>query len=138
MEYIIFWVLLGLGVILFVLSCFNRTYCFIFDHKDWNKWADVIKNADKLKFLEHNVYDEQPGLNNYKFIGVLNGEEVEVVYLENNKNVSVHVKDSTDCILSSFDKYHVKKMRKILEKEVNAFEAGKELIKSVVRDNLID
>ena len=143
MENIIFWVLIGLlgiSVIFLFLTYWNRSYCFIFEHKNiWNKWKDIIKNADKLKFKEHNVYDERPGLNCYKFIGILNGEEVEVIYWENDKHkVSVHEKDGTDCILSSFDKYHVRKMRKILKKEIDAFEAGKELIKSAVRDNLID
>lgn len=143
MEHVIFWVLIGvtsLGVTFFALVSWNRSYCFIFERKNiWNKWKDVIKNADKLKFREHNVYDYRPDLNNYKFIGVLNGEEVNVIYWDNDKQkVSVHEKDGTDCILSSFDKYHVRKMRKILKKEIDAFEAGKELIKSAVRDYLID
>ena len=117
----------------------NVTYCYIFDHKDWKKWDSLLQNVAGITYKRHDVYEDDPSLENYEFSAELDGEEVEILYWVYKDSVSVHGPyPSAACILSGFSKYQVKRMRKVLLKKIEGFEAGKKLITSVVRDYLLD
>lgn len=135
-----FWIgFLCVSVIVFLLTISNVTYCYIFDHEDWKKWGRLLQNVVGITYKCHDAYEGAPSLENYKFSAELDGEEVEIIYWVEKGSVSVHGPyPSTECILSGFNKYQVKRMRKILLKKIEGFEAGKKLITSVVRDYLLD
>ena len=132
--------LTAIGVLGMLICAWKTSYCFVFRHRDWIRWEELIKNKDKIDFKYHYVFDDKPSINNYEFTGEMYGKKVMVKYWEQVQagDVSVHSLEGKDCILCSFDTYHVKKMRKVLEKKIEAFEAGKQLITEVARDYLID
>lgn len=120
-------VLFGLLLITTILCLFNRTYCFIFEHKDWNLWNRVCKELPSAKFAERfHTNGRFSYLNNYKFaiedIGI--GKPVRVFYWESDGHVSVHTDEG--CLLSYFDKYHVKKAARIIIKSNLLEQAGNE------------
>lgn len=135
-----FWIgFLAVSVIMLLLTISNVTYCYIFDHKDWKKWDSLLQNVAGITYKRHDVYEDMPGLEKYEFSAELDGEEVKIIYWVDKDSVSVHGPcPSTDCILSGFNKYQVKRMRKVLLKKIEGFEAGKKLITSVVRDYFLD
>jgi len=135
-----FWIaFLAVCIIIVLLMVPNVTYCYIFDHKEWKKWDRLLQNVAGITYKCHDAYEEAPSLENYKFSAELDGEEVEIVYWVEKDSVSVYGPyPSTNCILSSFNRHQVKKMRNILIKKIEGFEAGKKLITSVVRDYFLD
>ena len=135
-----FWIaFLFVPIIMLILMIPNVTYCYIFDHKDWKKWDSLLQNVAGITYKRHDVYEDDPSLENYEFSAELDGEEVEILYWVYKDSVSVHGPyPSAACILSGFSKYQVKRMRKVLLKKIEGFEAGKKLITSVVRDYLLD
>ncbi len=139
-ELLYFWLaFFAVSVIITLLMVPNVTYCYIFDHKEWKKWDKLLQNVAGITYKCHDAYEGAPNLENYKFSAELDGEEVEILYWVENGKVSVHGPyPSTECILSSFNRHQVKRMRKVLLKKIEGFEAGKQLITSVVRDYFLD
>ena len=132
--------LMALGVLVLLICAWNTSYCFVFLRREWRQWEELIKNKDKITFNRHYVFDNNSWLDNYEFIGEMYGKKVMVKYWERKPAgaVSVFTIENDDCILCSFDQYHVRKMQSILEKEIAALNAGKQLITEVARDYLID
>jgi hypothetical protein len=136
--------LMTLGVLGMLICAWNTSYCFVFLRREWRQWEELIKNKDKIAFKYHYVFGEHSLLNNCEFIGEMYGKNVKVKYWEYEPDggVSVFDLENEDCILCDFDRYHVRKMQNILEKELEkeiaAFNAGKQLITEVARDYLID
>lgn len=132
--------LIAINALMLLICVWNTSYCFVFLHREWRQWEELIKNEDKIVLESHNVFDNNPRSNNYEFTGEIYGKKVRVKYWEHAsaRDVSVHNLKNSVCILCPFDKYHVKKMRKVLGKKIEVFEAGKQLITKVARDYLID
>lgn len=121
-------ILITIGVISFIGAIitnpngkFQKTYCYLFEHKDWEKWEKVCKVLPELELSVHYVSDECEKLNNYKFllpdIGI-SDEDLMVIYWEKANDVSVHEIGSGKCILCPFDKYHSKKAVEILKQRI--------------------
>ena len=116
----------GLFIVFTALTITSRGFdTYVFFHKDWKKWEKIVDNADNMRLLSLHYYGEDDWLNNYKFMSELDGEDVWVIYWTEQGTVSVHdtkggdlhwLRD--DCILSEFDKYHSKKMVKIIDRKL--------------------
>ena len=100
---------------------FGKIYCYLFEHKDWQKWEKVCQVLPELKLSEHCVFDECEKLNSYEFllpnIGI-SDKDLIVIYWETINEVSVHEVDSGECILCPFDKYHSNKAVEILKQRI--------------------
>ena len=100
---------------------FGKIYCYLFEHKDWQKWEKVCQVLPELKLSEHRVFDECEKLNSYGFllpnIGI-SDKDLVVIYWETINEVSVHEVDSGECILCPFDRYHSNKAVEILKQRI--------------------
>lgn len=109
-------VLLFIPILVFVLLVNYLLYCYVFEHKSWVLWEKVCKALPYAKFISHNHWDEVPKLENYRFY-IQNLDEdggLEVMYWVKSDSVSVH-KETGECVLSDFDKYHSNKAAKIIK-----------------------
>ena len=100
---------------------FGKIYCYLFEHKDWQKWEKVCQVLPELELSEHRVFDECEKLNSYEFllpnIGI-SDKDLVVVYWETINEVSVHEVGSGKCILCPFDRYHSSKAVEILKQRI--------------------
>ena len=97
------------------LSFFNKKiYCYIFEHEDWKKWESYIRNVSQFQYE-----------GNYplccSFI-VPNTDITAEVWKETGL-CSIH--DNYGCVLSTFDKYHSKKIAKLLMNKINNHEINR-------------
>jgi hypothetical protein len=88
-----------------------RAYIFVFEHNIWKLWRYYIKNYDKFEYCHTNTsllshVFELPGTDIRAFIWFDEGYPV----------CSIH--DREGCLLGRFDKYHSKKMSKLLLRKV--------------------
>ena len=92
----------------------NQTYNFVFNHNSWKLWKYYIKNYDKFEYSHTNT-----SLFSYKAHAFkLPGTDIEayIWFHEGYPTCSIH--DKEGCILSGFDKYHSKKMSKLLLRKI--------------------
>lgn len=96
----------------------DALYCFIFEHKDWKKWKEILKLLPSSSLVKHTIFEgEHSYLNSYVFhIPIVDsiGCPVNIYYWENKNIVSVHLEDGK-CYLSDFDTYHVNKAIEIIK-----------------------
>lgn len=88
-----------------------RAYNFVFEHNRWKLWRHYIKNYDKFEYSHTNT-----SLFSHAF--KLPGTDIMafIWFHEGYPTCSIH--DREGCLLSGFDKYHSKKMSKLLLRKV--------------------
>lgn len=105
----IIFILIILLFLAFIICCNNTLCCYFFCHKEWVLWEKVIENFDKKIF-------------NFKYD---TGDVSYYIKIDNftyrlyhwaDGSVSLHGYD--EFCLSTFDKYHQKKLRKLFEKRI--------------------
>lgn len=95
--------------LLLILTSDLAGYYFL-NHKDWILWRKVIKNFDKKVFIE--CSSDNTTIYNITINGITYD-----MYRWSNGDVSLF--KGSECILSSYDEYHQKKIKKLFEKELN-------------------
>ena len=94
---------------------FEKAYCFVFEHKLWNGWKNVIKNFDKIVFVNHFSDENFPDVENYLFEIPYGETTVNIRYWVKTDEVSAHhYPDVSGGCLTSFDKYHSQMLRNML------------------------
>lgn len=115
-------ILVIIVLIALIIVVSDTFYCFVFEHKDWKKWKEILKLLPSSSLVKHNIFDnEHSRLNCYVFyIPVVDsiGCPVNVYYWENRNQVSVHYLEHEGCYLCDFDTYHVKKALKIIKNKL--------------------
>lgn len=97
-----------LALIFLLLILTNDTIeCYLFDHKEWILWEKVIKNFDKKVFNKRFA-------NNTIYNITINDITYDMYYWSNG---DVSLFKGSNCVLSSYDKYHQKKIKKLFENE---------------------
>lgn len=97
-----------LGVVVFSLivafaSFANiRLFCFLFLHKEWKLWRKYIKDY-KSFYFDKKVSDA--------YLYIQRDSDIHA-WVWSDGSCSIH--DDNQCILCTFDKYHSKKMAKLL------------------------
>jgi len=92
-----------------LICCMNNTvYCFIFQYKEWKIWKKMIAMADEFE-LEFNVN------NNYHFV---EPSKTFIVSVWDGERASIHLLSNSNCICSTFDTYHSKKLAKLLMNKI--------------------
>jgi len=118
-------ILVIISLIALVIVAIKPLYCFVFEHKDWKKWKEILKLLPSSSLVNHDMFEvEHSYLNCYVFhIPIVDsfGCPVNVYYWENLNAVSVHLEDG-ECYLSIFDTYHGKKALKIIKHKLNEYE----------------
>lgn len=74
---------------------FGKIYCYLFEHKDWQKWEKVCQVLPELKLSEHRVFDECEKLNSYEFLLPNTGisdKDLVVIYWETINEVCRYMK----------------------------------------------
>lgn len=110
--------------VFFLLSAFSRGFdTYVFFHKEWKMWEQVLDYADSMKLSGYHdygedYYGEKDPLSCYEFKAEINGKVYLLKYWTTSKTVSVHKITNGDCVLSCFDSYHVKKMVKIINRKL--------------------
>ena len=116
MKYIIPSILLIFCLFLILIMLNNKLYCRIFLSKDWNWWEKIIKKFDSVEYLCDYNNEEEPHLENYTFIIILDEKFVHIKYWKLLKTVSVHYLPDDGC-LGDFDKYHQKVIKRMLHEK---------------------
>ena len=106
---ILLWAILAFCVAAVIIFSSRRRYCYVFEHREWNLWKEVLKNFDKAEYVEYFKHEGRPEIENYKFRVTLDdGSKYRLIYWVASEDCSVHdYRDcGTECVLSSFDRYH--------------------------------
>lgn len=101
-------ILLFLSLIAIVTSS-NTLTCYFFYHDEWMLWEKVIKNFDTK------VFNKRFG--NITVYNITINDITYNIYRWSDGSVSLF--NGNDCILSTYDKYHQKKIRELFEKELS-------------------
>ena len=111
--------------ILLVVAGNLTWYCFVFEHKMWRRWKEILKLLPSSSLVKHNMFEgEHSHLNCYVFyIPVVDsiGCPVNVYYWENKNIVSVHYLGDRGCYLCNFDIYHVNKAIGIIKHKLSEY-----------------
>jgi len=110
MNFII--VFLILSILLTCICIFllynKKTYCFIFEHKDWRLWKYYLKHISEFKYVE-----SFPGwCHEFSFKDDIYKSEVIILW-ESTKSCSIHYQNQ-DC-LSTFDPQSKKMYKKLIK-----------------------
>lgn len=101
--------LLIYGITGLVLFCSRRVYCYVFEHKDWEMWKLVLSKFNEATYLEQYISENNPYLDNYKYLVPIDDEtSYELIYWVNQGVCGVHAHDRLECIVCGFDTYHMK------------------------------
>lgn len=103
----------------------NKSYCYVFKHKDWKLWKAVLNKFKDSKHIEHYYKKTYPGLENYKFRVTLDdGTNYVLIYWVHNHTCAVFNESGRDIVLCGFDKYHSNMAVKMAEEKLNENENG--------------
>ena len=103
-------------VLWFAVACMSfigstkQTYNFVFNHNSWKLWKYYIKNYDKFEYFRTNN-----SLFSYKIhVFKLPSTDIEAYIWCHKEGPTCSIHNRDECLLSGFDKYHSKKMSKLL------------------------
>ena len=108
--------ILWLGaMIVFVYPIGNRRYVYIFEHRLWDGWKNVIAHFDSIKYVEYNECSRYPMAENHMFTITIDGQECSLMYWIKTGEISIHdYIDEKESCLTPFDKYHHEIVKKLL------------------------
>lgn len=109
---------IALFILIILLSLFliaimtldNKFDCYFFYHKEWILWERVIKNFDNKVFIK--CYSDNTTIYNITIAGITYD-----MYRWSDGHVSLF--NGNSCVLSTYDKYHQNKIKKLFEKELS-------------------
>ena len=95
-----------ISLVFAIIFSSNRLYCYLFEHKEWDRWKKYIKDIDKFEYCESLS-------NTHRF--VIPNTDISA-YIWNDGTCSIHYK--TGCICCDFNKYQSNKMKKLLMNKI--------------------